>query len=147
LPSQPLVYCYAERENQVIFGPDGNVYKCSVCDFTRGERFGFLHESGTITREADKWNDWFHIPLFETQCESCVYLPLCMGGCRKARVEGKQTGSFCRLVPTNASYTLKNVAFGNFEGHLSECCAGELILKDFSKTQEVVYESDSKTQE
>jgi hypothetical protein len=45
-----------------------------------------------------------------------------MGGCRKARMESGATGTFCKLVPTNASYTLKSIAFGTFESELARLC-------------------------
>jgi uncharacterized protein len=122
LPVGQLVYCYAERENQFIFGPNGDLFKCSVSQFGDCDRVGFLDAHGTIVRDEARWHQWFGIDLFDDKCYSCAVLPLCMGGCRRARIEGGETGSFCKLVPTNASYTLKMMAFGEFEDMLRRRC-------------------------
>ncbi len=110
-----LVYCYAERENQVVINFNGDVFKCTVCDFRPEERVGHLESGGILVKDKEKWPEWVsESNLFDEQCYSCKYLPLCMGGCRKSRLQGTGTGSFCTLVPTNASYVLKQVAFGSF---------------------------------
>jgi uncharacterized protein len=126
-----LVYCYAERENQYILNYNGEVFKCSVTDFDSSKRVGFVNRRGEFIKESDKWNFWFDIELFEEKCKSCVFLPLCMGGCRKDRIENKATGSYCNLVPTNTSHALKSIAFGSFneilkrEVEISRKCAKE----------------------
>jgi len=109
------VYCYAERTNQYIINYTGDVYKCSVSRFEPEKRVGTLTSTGKLIHEQQNWDAWKDMDLFETQCNSCVFLPLCMGGCRKTRLEKHGTGSFCALVPTNTSYLLKQVAFGNLD--------------------------------
>ena len=55
------------------------------------------------------------------KCEACTWLPLCMGGCRKMRLEKAQrtreTG--CTLVATNASHVLKMVSLRGIEAYIS----------------------------
>jgi uncharacterized protein len=131
LPVGQLVYCYAERENQFIFGPNGDLFKCSVSHFEASDRFGYLTADGTVVRDEAQWRRWFGIDLFDDKCYSCTVLPLCMGGCRRARIEGGETGSFCKLVPTNASYTLKTLAFGGFEDLLRKRCGLDSEEKEF----------------
>lgn len=109
-----LVYCYAERENQFIVNYNGDVHKCSVSEFLPEDRVGYIRTDGVLVKEDEKWNRWVGADLFEERCYSCTYLPLCMGGCRRMRLERKGTGSYCCLVPTNASYLLKQVVFGGF---------------------------------
>lgn len=110
-----LVYCYAERANQYIINYNGDVYKCSVGKFMPKERLGYLNQDGQFVRNEQIWSQWLDMDLFESQCLDCVYLPLCMGGCRRMRVEQRGTGSFCSLIPTNTSYLLKQVAFGDLD--------------------------------
>lgn len=110
-----LAYCYAEREHQYIVNFNGDVFKCSVGDFAPSGRVGFINAEGTFVRDQPQWDDWFSMSLFEEACERCTFLPLCMGGCRKDRIENKRTGSYCHLVPTNTSNALKSVAFGSFK--------------------------------
>lgn len=113
--SGKLVYCYAERESQYIINYNGDVFKCSVGKFRREERVGWVSEYGEIIKDRDQWERWVGEPLFESECYKCVYLPLCMGGCRKARLQGQRRGSLCPLVATNASYALKQVAWGGLK--------------------------------
>lgn len=109
-----LVYCYAERENQYIIDYKGDVFKCSVSEFESSGRVGFIGSDGDFERDESRWSRWFGMPLVDQKCQECVFLPLCMGGCRKDRMESGATGSYCSLVPTNASQALKAVAFGAF---------------------------------
>ena len=107
-----LVYCYAERENQLIIGPTGDVFKCSVSKFEADDRVGYLASDGRLVKENEKWNEWVEEDAtFEKACLDCVFLPLCMGGCRKRRMTASPE-NLCPLAPTNASYILKQVAFG-----------------------------------
>lgn len=114
-----LVYCYAERENQVVVNFNGDVFKCSVADFSAEPRFGYIRADGVLVKEP-AWDAWMGLPLFDDRCESCVYLPTCMGGCRKDRLHHGATGSACALVPTNASYLLKQLAFGPLHRYPSD---------------------------
>lgn len=109
-----LAYCYAEREDQYILNYNGDVFKCSVTDFTPSERVGYIDSNGEFVKNSNKWNAWFDIQAFEDKCEECKFLPLCMGGCRKDRIENRKTGNHCNLVPTNTSHALKSIAFGSF---------------------------------
>lgn len=110
-----LVYCYAERKNQLIINYNGDTYKCSVGKFYPEERVGYIQTDGSFVKEESQWNKWVEVDLFEKDCYNCIYLPLCMGGCRKARMQKNKTGSYCKLVPTNTLNILKHVAYGSFE--------------------------------
>lgn len=112
-----LVYCYAERANQYIVNFNGDVFKCSVMDFDPSTRVGRIDADGQFVT-APGWSDWFNMELFDIKCESCSFLPLCMGGCRKDRVANGATGSYCNLVPSNTSQSLKSIAFGQFDEYL-----------------------------
>lgn len=106
-----LVYCYAERKNQYIINYNGDVFKCSVGEFQSHDRVGFIDESGVFIKEFDNYSKWVSQKLFSDKCYACKYLPLCMGGCRKRKINYDDTGSVCDLVPTNTSYLLKQIAF------------------------------------
>lgn len=115
-----LVYCYAERENQYIVNFNGDVFKCSVSKFHSEERVGFIRDDGVLVKDREKWRRWVGEPLFDQKCYDCAYLPLCMGGCRKARQKKEDTGSACALVPTNTCYALKQIAWGKMEDNLRD---------------------------
>ena len=122
LPVGQLIYCYAERKNQYIFNYNADIFKCSVGIFAAEDRFGFLTDDGSVIQDGTRLKQWFDMESIAEQCQTCPVLPLCMGGCRKARMESGATGTFCKLVPTNASYTLKSIAFGTFESELARLC-------------------------
>jgi len=116
-----LVYCYAERENQLIINFNADVFKCSVYNFDSSNRVGYINNEGVLIKDQNRWDDWMNIPLFDSSCNSCKFLPLCMGGCRKTRIQNKDKGSACSLIPTNASYILKQISYNEF---------GNLIIKE-----------------
>lgn len=109
-----LVYCYAERESQYIIDFKGDVFKCSVSNFDPERRVGNIESDGSFVRAEAEWHRWVNAEVFEEQCISCAYLPLCMGGCPKTRFQKQAEGSGCALIPANASYLLKRLALGKF---------------------------------
>jgi len=124
-----LVYCFAERENQCVINYNGDLFKCSVCSFRKEERVGYLDPMGKVVVNKKKWNKWFDVKEFEEKCYECKFLPLCMGGCRKARIEKSSTGSTCSLLPANTSYVLKSVALDKFES---------LLRREYVKNEKVL---------
>lgn len=123
-----LTYCYAERENQMILNYNGDVYKCSVCDFKPEERVGYLSHEGKIVYDEKEVKKWTGTDLFEEGCYSCKYLPMCMGGCKKMRIEKGNVGSYCYLVPTNTSFALKAVALHGFDAALQDEYKKDMVL-------------------
>lgn len=110
-----LVYCYAERESQLIVGPDAHIYKCGVGHFEESDAVGLLRADGTIERFGT-WELWTGEPALEESCLDCVYVPLCMGGCRKERASSGTGGDTCALVPQNVSSVLKMIALEGDNG-------------------------------
>jgi len=113
-----LVNCYAERINQYIVNYNGDIYKCSVNKFTGGDRVGYIDAVGEFIKEPGTYTKWIQLDHFEEKCLKCQYLPLCMGGCKKMRIENQSTGSICNLVPTNTSFLLKQIAVSGLNNHL-----------------------------
>ena len=111
LEAGKLVYCYAEREHQVVVNANGDLFKCSVCSFEPEERVGWLEAGRRLERDAERWSRWVAPEDLGEVCLECTYLPLCMGGCRKVKLAPETRGS-CSLVATNASYVLKLIALG-----------------------------------
>jgi uncharacterized protein len=114
-----LTYCYAERERQHVINYDGSVYKCTAGSFDPADKLAELTEDGRIESSDGARESWMVLgERFDAACEECVYLPLCMGGCRKVRAQGSVES--CTLVPSNASYVLKQVALSGFPSSLVE---------------------------
>lgn len=108
-----LTYCYAERERQHVIQYDGSIYKCTTSDFDEQSRLAVLAEDGTLASIEGRLEDWMaHGQQFPNRCQTCAYLPLCMGGCRKAQLASGDEA--CTLIPSNASYVLKQIALSGF---------------------------------
>lgn len=109
-----LVYCYAERDAQVVVTPEGDLFKCTVSGFDPSQRVGRLGEGGRLEVDASRWSQWVAPDDFAEDCVRCVYLPLCMGGCRKLRLQEDRRGAGCSLIATNAAHVLKQISLRGF---------------------------------
>ncbi|MBF0410581.1 MAG: SPASM domain-containing protein [Candidatus Riflebacteria bacterium] len=108
LRSGRLNYCYAERENQYIINYNGDVFKCSADTFQSENRFGWINSEGSFIKDEKKWENWLNAARnFPERCLSCVYLPTCMGGCRKADANSKSKTRHCRNVADKLSVFLR----------------------------------------
>jgi len=78
-----LNYCGADQQKTVFIGPGGAIYKCAERT-DPGEEVGHIKD-GMIVPNARFW-EWFqNNPFRDGTCSSCIYLPICMGGCPSAR--------------------------------------------------------------
>lgn len=100
-PIEPdrLTYCYADRKSQFVINYNGDVFKCTVDKFDSKDRLGWLGPHGELTWEekGDRVKKWHGVPAFEEKCYSCVFMPMCMGGCRKVRGREGTVGDACKL--------------------------------------------------
>lgn len=95
--STKLTYCYADRKSEFVFNHEGDVFKCTVGNFTAGERLGTLTDDGRVAWDGESYDDWMGIPAVDDACRACTFLPMCMGGCRKTRKYTGRSGSDCTL--------------------------------------------------
>ena len=108
LPTGRLTYCYAERDRQLVVNYDGSVFKCTTSEFDPELRLASLGPGGVIESHGGAWERWMSRgEQFPGRCRECVYLPLCMGGCRARQTQSDP--DTCTLVPTNAQYVLKQI--------------------------------------
>ena len=52
-----LTYCFAERRQQAVVNYNGDVFKCSTCNFESQNRVGFINEKGRLIKEKNFY-DW-----------------------------------------------------------------------------------------
>lgn len=95
-PSQ-LTYCYADRVSEFVFNHQGDVFKCTVGNFTEKERMGVLTSDGRVAWEGEGYDEWMAIPAVDDKCRACTFLPMCMGGCRKTRKYTGRSSDDCTL--------------------------------------------------
>lgn len=67
--------CFARNASSFVIGPEGNLYKCAE---QMSNIVGDVWKGPSYNKEFFYWCN----PRLEEECEECVYLPLCQGGCR-----------------------------------------------------------------
>lgn len=86
-------YCGLYCDNSYTISPKGELYKCWEMVGDLKHRIGNICSSGSVDDVSFAYYDWMTIdPLDNDDCRSCVYLPLCGGGCVMNSV--KSTGSY-----------------------------------------------------
>jgi uncharacterized protein len=79
LPSPVSAPCTAVRRNEVVVGSKGELYKCWDSIGTASEVVGHITEYDKPNGRLQKWLKYD--PFRESECRSCIALPICMGGC------------------------------------------------------------------
>lgn len=93
------VYCGAYQRNALIVDPRGDLFNCSEDVGCEEKRVGVIARGGQIQYRYSHMLDcatWS--PFDDDMCKDCVALPICMGGCLKARDEPGEER--CRLKHT-----------------------------------------------
>ncbi len=101
-PSSSLHTCAVRNPNAIVIGPNGELYKCWNDVGDEDRCYGYLN--GNIINEnilyeylmgADHLND--------TECNSCVFMPVCTGGCPYERIHNEKLGiaQSCSLFKEN----------------------------------------------
>jgi uncharacterized protein len=91
LPSPMSTFCMAQVINSFLIDPDGDIYKC----FNHvGEK---EKKMGNIANEIDYRDPNFlhlfrFLPFEDETCNSCDFLPICMGGCPSRRSDRNMKG-------------------------------------------------------
>ncbi|AAD36396.1 radical SAM protein [Thermotoga maritima MSB8] len=81
-------YCEYDCVSSVVIGPQGELYPCTV-RVGKGMEIGRLTNRG-LEYDRKKYLRWHSFDAFESEeCMRCKLLPVCMGGCRSARFDGK----------------------------------------------------------
>ncbi len=86
---QEFSYCEADAANFYTIDPLGYVYLC-VADYKPENSIGNVRDGISST----KLNNYYLFknvnPFDDKECLICKVLPICNGGCRKARLKGKK---------------------------------------------------------
>lgn len=94
LPAPTQSWCISVQNNSNIIGYDGSVFSCDTMIVEKEKSIGYLDEDGQIifNDNAKFWKK----NIFELEdenskkCMNCKLLPVCMGGCNRARnITGK----------------------------------------------------------
>jgi uncharacterized protein len=96
ITSHNPVYCEADYLDHYTVTPNGDVFFCTHT-FNSSERLSNLLDRKIqnhkfFPEKTPFTSRWFGTDCFGTQeCLDCKVLPICKGGCRKERVEGRKT--------------------------------------------------------
>ena len=86
VPSYRPNYCTADNIHSFAFLPNKKVHKCWHLVGQEDETIGKLKgEKIKFNHNLYKW--LAYDPFDKEKCRSCSYLPLCMGGCPKVRLQ------------------------------------------------------------
>lgn len=93
--SKNPVYCEVDFRDHYTIAPDGDIFLCTH-RFDPGERIGSLlnldqHKQPIDQKQKSRIARWLATDCFSDQeCLQCKVLPICKGGCRKERSEGRR---------------------------------------------------------
>ncbi|EOS34786.1 radical SAM additional 4Fe4S-binding SPASM domain-containing protein [Lachnospiraceae bacterium A4] len=108
-------FCIVDCINQFIIAPDGRLFKCGE-SFQNNDLglYGYI-DMNTMEFEIDnnKLNKWKKDPFMDSECVSCVLLPMCYGGCQMMRNVKK-----CRPCNMDLKYHLKDYIVLYLENYL-----------------------------
>lgn len=97
---EPRSYnCSAVGKNGFVIGPDGKIYKCglNIGDYTKS--IGNVLDM-KILDDNDNLKVWKnYTPLDNSKCQFCSFLPTCLGGCPRNRIEDRR-----RDIEENCKY-------------------------------------------
>jgi len=90
-PGDDPTPCAAVKENHLAIEPGGRVARCWADVADDAGVVGTLGPLGVTTTAAD--DRWRRYEPFDSGCETCPFLPVCWGGCPKARLDGAMAGA------------------------------------------------------
>ncbi|WMM25676.1 radical SAM protein [Tissierella sp. MB52-C2] len=86
LPKPKIKWCSSGEENMFNIGPSGELYFCKSQFGYKDKAIGYINEDGSISYNKNYDINVRNNYLLE-KCLECKYLPLCMGGCKRLRVD------------------------------------------------------------
>nr|WP_221381658.1 SPASM domain-containing protein [Actinoplanes polyasparticus] len=85
--------CTAVRDNELVIGSRGEIYKCTE---TVGDPAEVIGNLLTWPQPGDRLSKWLtYDPFADEDCRSCVALPVCMGGCAYHAMNASLRDSRC----------------------------------------------------
>lgn len=92
LPMPVSQWCKASEKLRYVINYDGSVFRCNSAMTNEKHRLGFLKTNGSIILDENAVRQWNSpIDYLSPSCLRCKRLPVCMGGCKKERIEYGKT--------------------------------------------------------
>jgi uncharacterized protein len=93
LPSPSGAPCTAVRQNELVIGSKGEIYKCWDSVGNASEALGNIRDHMLPDTRLSKW--LHYDPFVDSECRSCIALPVCMGGCAHHAMVPSQYDNRC----------------------------------------------------
>ncbi len=103
--SEDFCFCEADNPGFYTIDPLGNIYLC-VHDYKPDFSIGNVFEGISPTKLSEFYSFRNVSVLNDTECMNCKVLPICNGGCRKFRFEGKKQ---CIFEKDNLDLYVENI--------------------------------------
>lgn len=102
LPEPTFSWCTTIKRNSHIIGYDGSIFSCDTMLTEKDKAVGALNQSGDIelNENAKIWKGTVFDQMgvidnkIINKCMQCRLLPVCVGGCNRARLTNNQTPCF-----------------------------------------------------
>ncbi|RSM48409.1 hypothetical protein DMB66_46380 [Actinoplanes sp. ATCC 53533] len=91
--------CTAVRDNELVVGSRGELYKCTE---TVGDGSEVVGNLLNWPQAGDRLMKWLtYDPFADAECRACPALPVCMGGCAYHAMDGRLRDSRCSTFRFN----------------------------------------------
>ena len=89
-------FCECDFDNALLIDQDGDLFMCTH-NMSKGESVGSVRDGFKTQGNISRYARFVTAnPFDDLECLQCKILPLCKGGCRKARFIGRKTYSDVR---------------------------------------------------
>lgn len=106
--------CAAASQNSIVVNADGSLTKCYMDVGDRTEAFGDATVLAEALAQSTKWSEY---GLDDAECLSCTFLPICLGGCPKQKMEDADKAVIC--TPLRYNY---GAVLGRYNWRSREAC-------------------------
>lgn len=93
LPAPTGAPCTAVRENELVVGSEGELYKCWGSVGNPKASVGHISKPLVNNERLSKWIRYD--PFSDAECAGCIALPGCMGGCAQHAMDPRQRTNRC----------------------------------------------------
>lgn len=99
--------CPFDREDSYIVDPYLDVYNCKEFIGQKDKKVGYIDKDGEMILHYEYYEQMSRNPLDFAECNQCVYVPFCAGGCaRRAYLE---TGTYHSAPCAGRQFSLKTL--------------------------------------
>ena len=86
-PTPKAYNCGAVGANGFVFTPNGEIHKCGLEVDDSSQAVGSVHDADAHVRVASRFDAFS--PFRHPVCRECEFLPTCLGGCPRNRLDGR----------------------------------------------------------